>query len=286
MIPRPAVGAASCCDSGSPVASRSRTACENASGVAARSRASAQVRVEGRSRTTTGLPVARYSLSLSGCIARVTGRSAYGMISTAAVWRSRVVPRTALPDAGPRAAAAKSDGCGSDSGPTSTIVPWSGRSPAAQEGDVHPAIDHAPEHDQRALELFERMKTRASVLRLQKGALSTAVAPQLSCGPKSLTAPSHRSQCSRSTPWVSSWTRRRSSLSFAWSVSAHRDQDVSPLDQSVLHLAKRRAIESRPFGEVVDTVVHPAAHGQAADQIGDDRDVRHARSAALGMAAS
>ena len=73
-----------CCDSGKPVARRSLTAWENSSGVATTSRESAQGRVEGRSRTTTGLPVAKYSFSLRGCMARVTGRSAYGMISTSA----------------------------------------------------------------------------------------------------------------------------------------------------------------------------------------------------------
>ncbi len=35
-----------------------------------------QSTVAGRSRTTAGRPVARYSLSFSGCMARVTGRSA------------------------------------------------------------------------------------------------------------------------------------------------------------------------------------------------------------------
>src|SRR5438105_11748718 len=64
------------CCSGSPVRSRNRTACENSSGVLTTSRQSAQERFAGRSRTTVGLPVARYSFSFKGWSARVTGRSA------------------------------------------------------------------------------------------------------------------------------------------------------------------------------------------------------------------
>ena len=58
-------------------------------------------------------------------------------------------------------------------------------------------------------------------------------------------------------------------------VLADGNDDVGAGDDFFFHALQRLLIQARPLAEIVHAVIDPAANGQAAHQVGDDRQRRN-----------